>query len=152
MCKGAPLLRDLKPSMLWGQLPFHLEMRCFQKYRYQTYQIIFDYSFGRFLWFSTFSTFIEWPFSCQNTVKEPAKKNLYKGVSAAYTVIILTYWQLAFCGYWAFGSEVQPYILASLTVPEWTIVMANLFAVIQISGCYQVIFITLLWPGWLNLA
>ncbi|KAJ6931246.1 GABA transporter 1-like isoform X1 [Populus alba x Populus x berolinensis] len=74
----------------------------------------------------------------QNTVKEPAKKNMYKGVSAAYTVIILTYWQLAFCGYWAFGSEVQPYILASLTVPEWTIVMANLFAVIQISGCYQI--------------
>ncbi|KAF9682966.1 hypothetical protein SADUNF_Sadunf05G0163100 [Salix dunnii] len=74
----------------------------------------------------------------QSTVKEPAKKNMYKGVSAAYTVIVLTYWQLAFCGYWAFGSEVQPYILASLTFPEWTIVMANLFAVIQISGCYQI--------------
>ncbi|XP_031255359.1 GABA transporter 1-like [Pistacia vera] len=74
----------------------------------------------------------------QNTVREPAKKNIYKGVSAAYSVIILTYWQLAFCGYWAFGSEVQPYILASLTIPEWTIVMANLFAVIQISGCYQI--------------
>uniref|UniRef100_A0A6N2LBP7 Amino acid transporter transmembrane domain-containing protein n=1 Tax=Salix viminalis TaxID=40686 RepID=A0A6N2LBP7_SALVM len=74
----------------------------------------------------------------QSTVKEPAKRNMYKGVSAAYTVIILTYWQLAFCGYWAFGSEVQPYILASLTFPEWTIVMANLFAVIQISGCYQI--------------
>ncbi|KAL5796587.1 hypothetical protein ACOSQ2_001407 [Xanthoceras sorbifolium] len=74
----------------------------------------------------------------QNTVREPAKKNMYKGVSAAYSVIILTYWQLAFCGYWAFGSEVQPYILASLTIPKWTIVMANLFAVIQISGCYQI--------------
>ncbi|KAJ6736199.1 hypothetical protein OIU85_018406 [Salix viminalis] len=34
--------------------------------------------------------------------------------------------------------KVQPYILASLTFPEWTIVMANLFAVIQISGCYQI--------------
>lgn len=65
---------------------------------------------------------------------------MYKGVSAAYTVIVLSYWQLAFCGYWAFGSEVQPYILSSLAVPEWTIVMANLFAVIQISGCYQVLF------------
>ncbi|XP_044502802.1 GABA transporter 1-like isoform X2 [Mangifera indica] len=74
----------------------------------------------------------------QNTVREPAKKNMYKGVSAAYGVIVLTYWQLAFCGYWAFGSEVQPYILASLTIPKWTIVMANLFAVIQISGCYQI--------------
>ncbi|KAM1122636.1 hypothetical protein ACFX2I_004164 [Malus domestica] len=74
----------------------------------------------------------------QNTVREPAKKNMYKGVSAAYGVIVLSYWQLAFTGYWAFGSQVQPYILSSLTVPQWTIVMANLFAVIQISGCFQI--------------
>lgn len=63
---------------------------------------------------------------------------MYKGASAAYSIIVLTYWQLAFFGYWAFGSDVQPYILASLTDPKWTIVMANLFAVIQISGCFQV--------------
>ncbi|MBA0816080.1 hypothetical protein Gohar_000779, partial [Gossypium harknessii] len=74
----------------------------------------------------------------QNTVREPSVKNMYKGVSAAYSVIVLTYWQLAFTGYWAFGSQVQPYIVASLTVPEWTIIMANIFAVIQISGCYQI--------------
>lgn len=74
----------------------------------------------------------------QNTVREPAKKNVYKGVSAAYGIIVLSYWQLAFTGYWAFGSQVQPYILSSLTVPQWTIVMANLFAVIQISGCFQI--------------
>jgi hypothetical protein len=71
-------------------------------------------------------------------VKEPAKKNMYKSISAAYTVIVLSYWQLAFCGYWAFGSQVQPYILASLSIPEWTVVMANLFAAIQIGGCFQV--------------
>ncbi|XP_015868268.2 GABA transporter 1 [Ziziphus jujuba] len=74
----------------------------------------------------------------QNTVKEPARNNMYKGVSAAYTLIVLSYWQLACFGYWAFGSEVEPYILASLISPEWTIVMANLFAVVQISGCYQI--------------
>ncbi|KAL5068140.1 hypothetical protein RYX36_019027 [Vicia faba] len=74
----------------------------------------------------------------QNTVKEPAKKNMYKSISAAYTVIVLSYWQLAFFGYWAFGSQVQPYILASLSIPEWTVVMANLFAAIQICGCFQV--------------
>ncbi|EEF41410.1 amino acid transporter, putative [Ricinus communis] len=68
----------------------------------------------------------------------PEIQNMYKGVSAAYGVILLTYWPLAFCGYWAFGSEVQPYIVASLSIPEWTVVMANLFAVIQISGCYQI--------------
>ncbi|KAJ1417530.1 Amino acid transporter, transmembrane domain [Sesbania bispinosa] len=74
----------------------------------------------------------------QNTVREPAKMNMYKSISAAYTVIVLTYWQLAFSGYWAFGSEVQPYILASLSTPEWTVVMANLFAAIQICGCFQI--------------
>ncbi|MQM12810.1 hypothetical protein Taro_045727 [Colocasia esculenta] len=74
----------------------------------------------------------------QSTVKQPVKKNMFKGISAAYGVIILTYWQLAFSGYWAFGSTVQPYILTSLTVPEWCIVMANMFAVIQILGCFQI--------------
>ncbi|RXH98347.1 hypothetical protein DVH24_010672 [Malus domestica] len=39
-----------------------------------------------------------------NTAREPAKKNVYKDVSAAYAVIVLSYWQLAFTGYWAFGS------------------------------------------------
>lgn len=74
----------------------------------------------------------------QNTVREPAKKNMYRGISAAYVLIVLSYWQLAFWGYWAFGSQVQPYILSSLTIPQWAIVMANIFAVIQISGCFQI--------------
>lgn len=75
----------------------------------------------------------------QSTIRKPAKKNMYKGVSGAYGVIIASYWTLAFSGYWAFGSQVQPYILSSLSDPGWTIVMANLFAVIQISGCFQVL-------------
>ncbi|XP_019188559.1 PREDICTED: GABA transporter 1-like [Ipomoea nil] len=74
----------------------------------------------------------------QSTVREPSKKNMYKGVLAAYSIIVLSYWQLAFFGYWAFGSEVEPYIVASLTSPKWTTVMANIFAVIQISGCFQI--------------
>jgi hypothetical protein len=74
----------------------------------------------------------------QSTVREPVRANMYKGVSAAYTIIVMSYWTLAFTGYWAFGSEVQPYILSSLTAPRWVLVMANLFAVIQITGCFQV--------------
>ncbi|KAK6141598.1 hypothetical protein DH2020_024666 [Rehmannia glutinosa] len=54
----------------------------------------------------------------QSTVRKPAKGNMYKGVSAAYAIIVVTYWQLAFLGYWAFGSEVEPYIVASLTTPR----------------------------------
>ena len=63
---------------------------------------------------------------------------MYRGVSSAYTIIVVSYWTLAFSGYWAFGSQVQPYILSSLTAPRWATVMANLFAVIQIAGCFQV--------------
>ncbi|CAN6305207.1 unnamed protein product [Urochloa humidicola] len=74
----------------------------------------------------------------QSTVREPVRVNMYKGVTAAYTIIVVSYWTLAFSGYWAFGSQVQPYILSSLTAPRWAIVMANLFAVIQIAGCFQI--------------
>ncbi|KAG2549115.1 hypothetical protein PVAP13_9KG170900 [Panicum virgatum] len=74
----------------------------------------------------------------QSTVREPVRKNMYKGVSAAYTIIVMSYWTLAFSGYWAFGSQVPPYILSSLTAPRWAIVMANVFAVIQIAGCFQI--------------
>ncbi|EEC66939.1 hypothetical protein OsI_33567 [Oryza sativa Indica Group] len=74
----------------------------------------------------------------QSSVREPVRMNMYKGVSTAYSIIVMSYWTLAFSGYWAFGSGVQPYILSSLTFPRWTIVMANLFAVIQITGCFQI--------------
>ncbi|KAK3157565.1 hypothetical protein QOZ80_2AG0124420 [Eleusine coracana subsp. coracana] len=74
----------------------------------------------------------------QSTVREPVRANMYKGVSAAYTIIVMSYWTLACSGYWAFGSEVQPYILSSLTAPRWVLIMANLFAVIQIAGCFQI--------------
>ncbi|KAG6434905.1 hypothetical protein SASPL_106549 [Salvia splendens] len=74
----------------------------------------------------------------QSTVREPVKANMYKGVSSAYSVIAVTYWQIAFLGYWAFGADVEPYIVASLTTPQWTLVVANLFAFVQILGCYQI--------------
>ncbi|CAM0908011.1 unnamed protein product [Alopecurus aequalis] len=74
----------------------------------------------------------------QSTLREPARRNMYKGVSTAYSLIVMSYWTLAFSGYWAFGSQVQPYILSSLTTPAWAIVMANIFAVIQIIGCFQI--------------
>ncbi|CAD6205135.1 unnamed protein product [Miscanthus lutarioriparius] len=74
----------------------------------------------------------------QSTVREPVRANMYRGISSAYTIIVVSYWTLAFSGYWAFGSQVQPYILSSLTAPRWATVMANLFAVIQIAGCFQI--------------
>ncbi|MCO5595261.1 hypothetical protein L7F22_049301 [Adiantum nelumboides] len=74
----------------------------------------------------------------QTTLKMPIKKNMYKGVSGAYVVIIATYWTLASVGYWAFGSSVAPYLVNSFSKPSWAIILANAFAIIQISGCYQI--------------
>ncbi|XP_075671947.1 uncharacterized protein LOC142641403 isoform X2 [Castanea sativa] len=71
-------------------------------------------------------------------MREPARKNMYKGVSAAYSVIIselLATGLLWILGFWIRSSALN--IIFS-SVPEWTIVMANLFFVIQLSGCYQI--------------
>eukprot|EP00249_Psilotum_nudum_P019310 c27188_g1_i8 orf=703-1689(+) len=74
----------------------------------------------------------------QSTLRRPVKKNMYKGISAAYAVIIVTYWTVAFVGFWAFGSTVNAYLLNSLTGPRWAIVLTNILAIIQIAGCYQI--------------
>ncbi|KAI5057539.1 hypothetical protein GOP47_0027967 [Adiantum capillus-veneris] len=74
----------------------------------------------------------------QSTLKSPVKKNMYKGVSGAYVVIIATYWTLAGFGYWAFGSSVSPYLVNSFIEPSWAIILANAFAILQICGCYQI--------------
>jgi hypothetical protein len=74
----------------------------------------------------------------QATIREPAKKNMYKGICLAYSVITTTYWLVAFLGYWAFGFAVQAYVVNSFSGPNWAITMANVFAVIQVAGCFQV--------------
>lgn len=65
---------------------------------------------------------------------------MYKGVSGAYFLIMASYWTLACVGYWAFGSSVDSYLVNSFTKPNWAIILANIFAIIQIAGCYQVVF------------
>jgi amino acid permease len=74
----------------------------------------------------------------QATIREPAKKNMYKGICLAYSVITTTYWLVAFLGYWAFGFAVQAYVVNSFSGPNWAITMANVFAVIQVAGCFQI--------------
>ena len=79
-------------------------------------------------------------FALQATVKEPAILNMRKGISMAYTMISSTYFTVAISGYWAFGQTVLPYLLNNLTTPTWPITIANIAAIIQITGCYQVSF------------
>ncbi|CAL9023627.1 unnamed protein product, partial [Prunus brigantina] len=60
-------------------------------------------------------------------------------LSAAYAVVVLSYWQLAFTGHWGFWFTSPAFSFVFLTVAQWTIVMANPFAVTQISGCFQIL-------------
>lgn len=74
----------------------------------------------------------------QATLREPAKTNMYKGASLAYGVIAVSYWVVAFLGYAVFGNGVNAYLVNSFTGPTWAITLANIFAIIQVLGCFQV--------------
>ncbi|KAL3148674.1 hypothetical protein ABBQ38_014090 [Trebouxia sp. C0009 RCD-2024] len=74
----------------------------------------------------------------QATVKEPAVKNMFKGITMAYSLISSTYFTVAISGYWAFGQTSLPYLLNNLSTPSWPITIANLAAIVQITGCYQI--------------
>ena len=63
---------------------------------------------------------------------------MYKGITLAYSVLVSIYLAIGVAGYWAFGFGVFPWLLASMMEPNWALVMANIFAVVQIVGCYQV--------------
>lgn len=76
----------------------------------------------------------------QATIKEPAISNMRKGITMAYTLISSTYFTVAISGYWAFGQNCLPYLLNNLSTPTWPITIANIAAIIQITGCYQVSF------------
>ena len=74
----------------------------------------------------------------QATLREPAKLNMYKGASLAYGVIAVSYWVVAFLGYAVFGNGVNAYLVNSFTAPTWAITLANIFAIVQVLGCFQV--------------
>ena len=95
---------------------------------------------GCYWWAVTFYSRQQWlfPLWLQATVKEPAIKNMKKGISMAYALITSTYFTVAVSGYWAFGQTVMPYLLNNLSTPTWPVTIANIAAIIQITGCYQV--------------
>jgi len=74
----------------------------------------------------------------QATLREPAKTNMYKGASLAYGVIAVSYWVVAFLGFAVFGNGVNAYLVNSFTGPTWAITLANIFAIIQVLGCFQI--------------
>eukprot|EP00879_Flechtneria_rotunda_P027815 GHRR01029817.1.p1 GENE.GHRR01029817.1~~GHRR01029817.1.p1 ORF type:complete len:318 (+),score=90.78 GHRR01029817.1:170-1123(+) len=74
----------------------------------------------------------------QATVKAPSQRNMYKGISLAYSIIAVTYLAVAITGYWAFGYAVNPFVVYSFAGPQWAVTLALVLAITQIVGCYQV--------------
>ncbi|EES17926.1 lysine histidine transporter 2 [Sorghum bicolor] len=73
-----------------------------------------------------------------STPEKPSKKPMWRGVVVAYAVVALCYFSVAFGGYYAFGSSVDPNVLITLDKPRWLIAAANLMVVIHVIGGYQV--------------
>lgn len=73
-----------------------------------------------------------------STPEKPSKKPMWKGVIAAYVVVALCYFPVAFIGYWVFGNKVEDNVLISLQKPRWLVAVANMFVVIHVIGSYQV--------------
>lgn len=75
-----------------------------------------------------------------STPEKPSKKPMWKGVIAAYVVVALCYFPVAFIGYWVFGNKVEDNVLISLQKPRWLVAVANMFVVVHVIGSYQVEF------------
>lgn len=67
----------------------------------------------------------------QATVKQPAVKNMMKGLYFQFTVGVLPLYAVAFTGYWAYGSSASSYLLNSVGGPVWVKTVANLSAFFQ---------------------
>ena len=73
-----------------------------------------------------------------STPETPSKRPMWRGVVVAYAIVALCYFCVAFGGYYAFGSSVEPNVLISLERPRWLIAAANLMVVVHVVGSYQV--------------
>ncbi|WVZ97149.1 hypothetical protein U9M48_042704 [Paspalum notatum var. saurae] len=73
-----------------------------------------------------------------STQEKPSKKPMWRGVVVAYAIVALCYFSVAFAGYYAFGSSVDPNVLITLQKPRWLIAAANLMVVVHVIGGYQV--------------
>ncbi|CAL5097668.1 unnamed protein product [Urochloa decumbens] len=73
-----------------------------------------------------------------STPESPSKRPMWRGVVAAYAIVALCYFSVAFAGYYAFGNAVDPNVLITLDRPRWLIAAANLMVVVHVVGGYQV--------------
>ncbi|KAK4763535.1 hypothetical protein SAY87_012973 [Trapa incisa] len=76
----------------------------------------------------------------QATLAPPVKGKMFKGLSVCYTMVSITFFSVAISGYWAFGNQCDGMILSNFVMdgrrlmPEWFILMTNLFTILQLSA------------------
>lgn len=73
----------------------------------------------------------------QATLKEPVVRNMYKTIAGAYCIILPAFFGVGIAGYWAYGFNVQSYLLFSISTPSWCVVVANIAAIIQFAASFQ---------------
>ncbi|KAI4324242.1 hypothetical protein L6164_023796 [Bauhinia variegata] len=88
--------------------------------------------------FAGHSVVLEIQATIPSTEETPSKKPMWRGVIAAYLIVIACYITVAISGYWAFGATVEDDVLISLEHPNWLIATANLMVFLHVVGSYQV--------------
>ncbi|MFS7961253.1 putative amino acid transporter, transmembrane domain-containing protein [Helianthus anomalus] len=67
----------------------------------------------------------------QATVRQPAVRNMMKGLYFQFSVGVLPLYAVAFMGYWAYGNEAEGYLLNSVHGPVWVKTFANISVFLQ---------------------
>ncbi|KAM0043131.1 putative amino acid transporter, transmembrane domain-containing protein [Helianthus debilis subsp. tardiflorus] len=67
----------------------------------------------------------------QATVRQPAVRNMMKGLYFQFSVGVLPLYAVAFMGYWAYGNETEGYLLNSVHGPVWVKTFANISVFLQ---------------------
>lgn len=76
----------------------------------------------------------------QATLARPPKthSSMMKGIAVAYVVVIAAYFSVAIAGYAAFGAEVRPDVLLSISHPRALVDAANMMVVLHVAAGYQI--------------
>lgn len=88
--------------------------------------------------FAGHSVVLEIQATLPSTEENPSKKPMWRGVVAAYLIVIACYLSVAISGFWAFGNAVDDDVLVSLEHPRWLIAAANFMVFIHVIGSFQV--------------
>ncbi|KAG8380595.1 hypothetical protein BUALT_Bualt06G0031800 [Buddleja alternifolia] len=76
----------------------------------------------------------------QATIAPPVTGKMFKGLLVCYSVVISTFFSVAYSGYWAFGNEARGSVLSNFMIngsallPKWFLLMTFIFTLVQVSA------------------